>query len=642
MGALERQVYLALRLAWRGFRLIPGAKKLVSAVTDRTELGDRIHLMLSPVPPQRFIEPKARNADYSSSIFGKLRPYRRPDSSHYATIESAYHLDRGKEPMSIAFVSAMMGGYERPQRPEHLIKKADYFLVTDLPVKTGSATKLLRADYFDIDPVRMARFVKTHPYLYAPKAKLIIWHDSNVVIRGDLTPLIEQFMASGKPIGVVPHPLRSDVYLEATECVRVRKDDAEVVVEQMSRYMAEGFETDDLVESNLLFLRMDLPKTERFLSRWWAEIDRGSRRDQLSLNYAAAKTGVDFFHLTSRPHSVRNHPLLALVHHQAGEVESVDVDSLLPAAPRRFSDQRDERVARQSNRAVDIVICVHNAHNAIADCLRSVEAHRRPDRHRIVLVDDGSDEPTAALLRAFAQEHEAVTLIRNDVATGYTKAVNVGLRASSAEFVIFLNSDTLVSANFVEKLADAAFSTKGIGIVGPLSNAASAQSIPDIKNSSSQTAINALPPGMTAADLDRWCESNSPASFPRVPLVHGFCFAVTRAAIRAIGEFDEKNFPKGYGEENDYCFRAAHEGVGLAIATSTYVFHLKSQSYSAEQRIRLVGESNDRVANLHGKLRVRRSVRNMDQSPVLRTMRAAAANLFAVPGSNVPRVKRSG
>src|SRR5690606_6652496 len=158
----------------------------------------------------------------------------------------------------------------------------------------------------------------------------------------------------------------------------------ETVREQMARYRAAGFVPgpESLIESGLMLLRMDLPETRRFLSLWWAEIERGSRRDQLSVDYAAQTAGIRFHPLTRRPNSVRNHPALALLHHNANapladsrraERSATSVTPALPAAEPVHAD---------------IVICVHNAPEVTGRCLASVAAQREAARHRIILVDD--------------------------------------------------------------------------------------------------------------------------------------------------------------------------------------------------------------------------------------------------------------
>jgi GT2 family glycosyltransferase len=463
------------------------------------------------------------------------------------------------------------------------------------------------------------------PHLYAPAAQVVVWIDSNVVIRGDLGPLLRAFVDSGRPVGAIPHPERTNLAEESRECIRRRKDDATVIREQMARYDAVRFETDALVESNLVLLRMDMPQTRRFLSCWWAEIDRGSRRDQLSFNYAARQAGIDLFEITQRPDSVRNHPLLAYLHHDANPAS--EKGAVSGSAAQSFATVRDTRIAAQADAEADIVICVHDALDAVKACLDSVVASRNPLRHRIIIVDDASSAPTAEHLRTFAEAEDRVLLLRNETALRYTRAANAGLRASTAPLVILLNSDTVVGPNFVEKLADAAATTEGVGIVGPLSNAAGMQSLPSIDGSGGRSPNNALPGGFSVVDMDRWCEAHSPSAFPRVPLVHGFCFAITRAAIEAVGLFDEDRFPQGYGEEDDLCLRAAAHGVGLALATNTFVFHSGSKSYGQEQRSALLANARQQLVDAFGDRRLYRSVVNMQDNPLLKTMRAEAARI---------------
>lgn len=612
-----------LRPVWHAVRWIPGARPAAILFLQSTGLAEKFALALSPVPSPMSVELEEQPIDYNSSTYGQLRPYPFPSEDEYREVEQAYVRAKTDEPANIVFMSALMGNYESPQRHEHLIPEADYLLVCDGPVVINGPTTVVASDYYDIDPVRSARFVKTHPHLYAPHAGLVIWHDSNMIIRGDLRPLISDFMASGKPVGVVPHPIRSTVYEEADEVIKRNKDARKVVVEQMDRYRAENFkpERDSLIESGLMFLRMDMPETRRFLSLWWGEIDRGSRRDQLSVTYAAQKSGVEFFQLTQRPNSVRNHPAIALLHHTAN-LPKEDDKATIPSksAFREPSDRPDRETA-------DIIVCVHNALEVTEACLQSLISVREATHHRIIIVDDGSEPSTASSLRRFADSHPLVLLVRNETALGYTRAVNVGLRNSSAPFMILLNSDTIVSPGFVQKMAHVVRCKPGVGIVGPLSNAASVQSIPDPANRGSQTAVNELPVGLTPQDMDAWCEREFSGDFPRVPLVHGFCFGLTREAYLAIGEFDEENFPKGFGEENDYCFRAAHCGVGLAIATNTYVFHHKSKSYGESRRAAIAAASAERLRAMHGVDRVRRSILGMTQNPVLVRIRSAAATV---------------
>ena len=254
---------------------------------------------------------------------------------------------------------------------------------------------------------------------------------------------------------------------------------------------------------------------------------------------------------------------------------------------------------------VDIVIPVHNALDLVTKCVNSLLRHRNQRIHRIILVDDGAGTETADYLASIAKTTTHCTLLRSDSATGFTKAANRGLRESTADMVIVLNSDTEVPSRWVEKIAEVMFNTPGVGIVGPLSNAASYQSIPrqqpnEKERLAGQTPINELPLGMTLEDVNRWLEQNMDPTPVRVPLVHGFCFAIRREAVNDVGVFDEEAFPQGFGEEDDYCIRAVDAGWSLAIATNTYVWHEKSGSYSPDRRRKLVARSREEILRRHG------------------------------------------
>jgi O-antigen biosynthesis protein len=107
---------------------------------------------------------------------------------------------------------------------------------------------------------------------------------------------------------------------------------------------------------------------------------------------------------------------------------------------------------RPRSENVDIIVCVHNALEDVRRCLESVVVKTLPPYH-VILVDDGSDAPTAGLLSVFAESHGA-TLLRHEIAKGYTLAANAGLRASSAPFCVLLNSDTEVSEGWLDRLVD--------------------------------------------------------------------------------------------------------------------------------------------------------------------------------------------
>ncbi|MCA0242580.1 MAG: glycosyltransferase [Proteobacteria bacterium] len=275
---------------------------------------------------------------------------------------------------------------------------------------------------------------------------------------------------------------------------------------------------------------------------------------------------------------------------------------------------------------VDIIVCVHNALDDVKRCLESVRLHT-PAPYGLVIVDDGSAAPTRDYLAAYAQQHGAL-LLRNEAAQGYTLAANQGMRRSTAPCLVLLNSDTIVSRDWLDRLVMCAGSDPLIGIVGPLSNTASWQSIPEIARNG-DWSDNALPPGMAIADMAQWVAQTSSQSYPRLNFLNGFCLLIKRTLIERIGLFDEEVFGKGFGEENDYCLRAGEAGFSLAVADDVYVHHAQSKSYSNERRRLLVKASDEALSRKHGQPLIDAGVHVCRFDRTMEGIRSHAAQLAA-------------
>jgi len=275
---------------------------------------------------------------------------------------------------------------------------------------------------------------------------------------------------------------------------------------------------------------------------------------------------------------------------------------------------------------VEIIVCVHNAFSDVQRCLESVVRYTTHP-YSLTLVDDGSDPQTRDYLSRFAQAQQA-TLLRNEAPRGYTRAANQGLKRSSADYVVLLNSDTVVTPDWLDRLVACAEANPRIGLVGPLSNTASWQSIPKLETEG-DWAANPLPEGMTIEQMGQLVAKYSARLYPAIPFLNGFCLLIRRQVIREIGYFDEETFGPGYGEEDDYALRARGAGWMLAVADDTYVYHAQSRSYSDESRSRLTKRAGAALAEKHGQQVVSQGVASCQQNRVLEGIRARSRAMFA-------------
>jgi GT2 family glycosyltransferase/glycosyltransferase involved in cell wall biosynthesis len=256
------------------------------------------------------------------------------------------------------------------------------------------------------------------------------------------------------------------------------------------------------------------------------------------------------------------------------------------------------------NCTVDIVVPVYNAFEDVQRCLEAIERNTDGYKVNVYIVNDGSEAPTTAWLRAFCKNKPMFVLTENEKNKGYTPTVNVGLRQCKGDYIVTLNSDTIVTKGWLNGLVRCVKSNPDFGVAGPLSNAASWQNVPTLLDENNQFAVNELPPSWRADDMAQLVRSASKRHYPQVPFVNGFCFMITRAAFDKVGLLDEATFPTGYGEENDYCIRVAQAGFKLAICDDTYVFHAKSKSFGHEKRKQLSKVGSDALKAKHGKDKV--------------------------------------
>ncbi|MEI2423221.1 glycosyltransferase, partial [Arthrospira platensis SPKY2] len=322
------------------------------------------------------------------------------------------------------------------------------------------------------------------------------------------------------------------------------------------------------------------------------------------------------FHKVDQPKNINGHSLEndMIIDDEANTVDHSTklFNKNHPAAPYLLNHQLFN---------VDIVVPVYNALDHVKECLVAIAKNTDDFQITTYVVNDGSELSTTVWLKSFCKQNRRFFLIENQENQGYTKTVNIGLRATSADYVVIMNSDAVVTKGWLQGLVRCIRSEPQIGIVGPLSNAASWQNVPDLLDENGQFAVNALPERINLDSMSQLVAKESYHEYPKVPFLNGFCLMIGRPVIDAIGFMDEDTFPIGYGEENDYCIRAADAGFMLAIADDVYVFHAKSKSFGHDQRKVLSKHGSDNLKVKHGKEKLDGLVTQIRNMPVLDSIR---------------------
>ncbi|WP_282167896.1 glycosyltransferase family 2 protein [Shewanella japonica] len=269
---------------------------------------------------------------------------------------------------------------------------------------------------------------------------------------------------------------------------------------------------------------------------------------------------------------------------------------------------------------IDIIVPVYNACDDVLLCLSAL-VEKTDLTHRVIVINDGQDDRTATMLAAFNAHYSHIEVITNPENIGYTKSVNKGIKNSNSQWVVVLNSDTIVSEGWLGKLMNCALSADDIGMVGALSNAASWQSIPRIHDETGDWHLNPLPNGMSIDNMAELVNQHSTRDYPEVGVINGFCQLINLKMLDQIGLLDEVAFPVGYGEENDMCARAVKAGYKLLIADDTYIFHAKSKSFGHEKRKVLAKQGSAALKKKHPDVDWNTVTKVIRENPALNTLR---------------------
>lgn len=229
------------------------------------------------------------------------------------------------------------------------------------------------------------------------------------------------------------------------------------------------------------------------------------------------------------------------------------------------------------HRAVDIIIPVYNALDDLKLCLSSLYKYTNLQTNRLIIINDNSPDPE---VKPFLDEQVSsnVIVIHNEINKGFSANINIGMSQSEENDVILLNSDTVLTANWVEKLSKCAYSEMEIGTVTPLSNNATLCSVPKFCEE------NTLPEGMTVDEAAEIVERCSFRKYPEITVAHGFCMYVKREVINSVGLFDAETFGRGYGEENDFCNRAGQIGYKHVMCDDVYIYHSGTKSFVSKEK----------------------------------------------------------
>jgi GT2 family glycosyltransferase len=228
---------------------------------------------------------------------------------------------------------------------------------------------------------------------------------------------------------------------------------------------------------------------------------------------------------------------------------------------------------------LSIVIVSFNARTHLVACLESLRAGPPATSHEIVVVDNASTDSSVAAARSF----QAVQVIETGRNAGFAAANNAGIRGSSGELVLLLNSDTIAPPGAIDRLVDRLLADSTVGIAGP--RIVDGQGRAEISfgrmisplNEARQKIIGRLYDAGVGSVLKRVERETRREQF--VDWVSGACLLVRRSAAESAGLLDERFFL--YTEDVDFCHTVRALGYRVLFTPSAEIVHLRGRSRAA-------------------------------------------------------------
>lgn len=229
---------------------------------------------------------------------------------------------------------------------------------------------------------------------------------------------------------------------------------------------------------------------------------------------------------------------------------------------------------------LSILVINWNTIDLLNDCLRTTEENLGDLAAEIIVVDNASSDGSPEMVE---ERFPNVTLIKNQENRGFAAANNQAMDIAGGEYVLLLNSDTLVHGDVLVKSVEYLDTHPEVGAMGckVLNRDGTTQltcsqypSLTNILLSLSGLEKLSRPKFLGRYHMTDWQRDTERP----VDVISGCYLAVRAEVIQTVGKLDEDFF--FFGEETDWCRRISKAGWQLRLAPIGTITHFGGGSVS--------------------------------------------------------------
>lgn len=224
---------------------------------------------------------------------------------------------------------------------------------------------------------------------------------------------------------------------------------------------------------------------------------------------------------------------------------------------------------------LSIIIVHYQVKELLKNCILSIKKYIQDVEYEIIVVDNNSpDSEWKNLINEFPD----VSFIALGFNVGFSKANNVGVKASKGEYVYILNPDTEIEGNYFNEILNFADQQERFGSLGLRMHDINGKFLPESKRSV-PALINSFEKLFTKLSNDsKTYYRNDIGEFDiaEVEVMTGANLLIKKSVYEKIGGFDERYFM--YGEDIDLCYTILRNGYKNFYYGKYSILHYKGES----------------------------------------------------------------
>lgn len=225
---------------------------------------------------------------------------------------------------------------------------------------------------------------------------------------------------------------------------------------------------------------------------------------------------------------------------------------------------------------LSVLIVNWNSWGALKDCLASLYRSNLPVTTEVIVIDNASTDGTPQLVREF---YPCVDLHCFGKNIGHTRAVNHGFALARGEFILLLDSDTVLIGDCVERLISFLWQRPDLYLVAPRtfnSNGSVQESARNLPSPMSglfgrQSVLTQLFPNNPISRRYLARQHLSATKPFVVEQIGGACMLLRQKLLEKVGPWDERYF--GYWVDTDWCYRLKAQCLPIYCVPTARIIH---------------------------------------------------------------------